>query len=219
MRFNWVLGIMTICMIFSSCIVSADKNETGSDIQPSWSGVWESLLYTETLEQNKTNVTGTYVPFTNSLKDNGIINGTLTNNGSRLTGSWTETGDVLFNVSNDNSTLDGVWAYSDEVQQFLKMDSNNDIDGTWNSSSLSLNLQKKDSLVFGTYESIDDQTGVSGFINATVSPDGKEITGTFNESGNILFILSDDGSYYNGTYTYGNKPQKEVDTWNATRIK
>ncbi|PWR74323.1 hypothetical protein [Methanospirillum lacunae] len=206
-------------MIFSSCIVSADKNETGSDIQPSWSGVWESLLYTETLEQNKTNVTGTYVPFTNSLKDNGIINGTLTNNGSRLTGSWTETGDVLFNVSNDNSTLDGVWAYSDEVQQFLKMDSNNDIDGTWNSSSLSLNLQKKDSLVFGTYESIDDQTGVSGFINATVSPDGKEITGTFNESGNILFILSDDGSYYNGTYTYGNKPQKEVDTWNATRIK
>jgi hypothetical protein len=218
MKNNWVLGFVVISMILLTCIVSAESNATISKTQPSWSGEWQSLLYTQTLVQNETHVTGTYVPIESTLKDNGIINGTLTNNGSILEGTWTEKGDITFNVLND-TTLDVLWAYSDEAQQFMKTDGEKDIVGTWNSSSLGLNLQKNGSQVSGTYESIDNQTGVSGIINATISPDGKEIAGSFSESGKILFILSEDGSYVNGTYTYGDKPQKEVDTWNATRLK
>lgn len=218
MKINWVLGLVVINMIFFTCIASAESNGTSSDVQPSWSGKWQSLLYIETLIQNETSVTGTYIPIESTLNDNGIINGTITNNGSILEGTWTEKGDIKINILND-TTLDGLWTYSDEPQLFSKIDDINDIAGTWSSNSLALNLQKNGYEVTGAYESIDNETGVSGIINTTISSDGKQLTGSFNESGKLLFILSDDGSYINGTYTYGDKSQKDVDTWNATRVE
>jgi hypothetical protein len=90
--------------------------------------------------------------------------------------------------------------------------------GTWDSSNLTLSLLTDGSNVSGTYHSVREGSNARGYLNATPVKDNKKIAGTFVEGGNITFIISDDGSFFNGTYTYGQGVAKEDDTWNAVRI-
>jgi hypothetical protein len=105
---------------YSYPVLLLQKNKKGLEKQASWNGVWQSLLYKDRLVQNNTLITGRYVPISPSLRDNGIINGTLAQNGSVLSGTWAENGNILLNFSNISSTLEGKWASSDESQLFVK---------------------------------------------------------------------------------------------------
>jgi len=219
MRLNWI-GIIAITMVLSSWSVVAETNNTGvSDSPASWNGTWESLLYQEIFIQNGTTVTGTYLPISSDLKDGGTIIGSISENRSILTGTWKEIGDVKLTLSDDNKTLDSRWAYSDEDISLSKLYGDEAVDGIWNSENMTMSLFREGSTVMGTYYSLDQTTGVCGFINGTISKDGKVITGTFIESGDVAYVLAADGSSFNGTYTYGNGPVKEVDTWNAIRVQ
>lgn len=219
MRCTWILGVITVSLVVSSWCVVADSHETGvSDTQVSWSGVWESLLYQETFVQNGTTVTGTYIPISSEMKNDGIIVGTVADDPSVLSGTWKEIGDVKLTFSDDTSAMIARWAYNGEDQHFSKIYGEDPIEGIWNSESLTLSLFRDDSMVQGSYYSLDETTGVCGLMNGTLSQDGSEITARYVESGNFSYTLADDGSYFNGTYTYGAGPVKAVDTWNATRL-
>jgi hypothetical protein len=219
MRCTWILGVIAVILAVSPWCVVADSNQTGaSDTPPSWSGVWESLLYQETFVQDGTTVTGTYIPISSAMKNDGIIVGAIADDPSVLSGTWKEIGDVKLTFSDDTSAMIARWAYNDEDRHFSKIYGEDPIEGIWTSESLTLSLFKEGSMVQGSYYSLDATTGVCGLMNGTLSQDGSEITGTYIESGNFSYTLADDGSSFNGTYTYGAVPQKAADTWNATRL-
>nr|WP_319537691.1 hypothetical protein [uncultured Methanospirillum sp.] len=206
-------------MVFSvCCVVAENKSSSTSDKQSSWTGVWQSLRYNETLVQNGSSVTGTYVPFMPSVNDTGILNGTISDNESVVNGVWSESGEITLTRNDDNFTLDVLWAYDDQSEQFKKSEGVDTLYGTWNSPNLTLSLQVDGSTASGVYRSLSPITNVGGYLNGTVSQDGKKVTGTFVEAGNFTFALAKDGSYFNGTYSYGSEPVKEDDTWNAIRL-
>ncbi len=217
MRHIWIVGSVVISLLFLCSFATAESN-VSSDNQTAWTGVWQSLKYYETLTQNGKDVSGPYVPFDSSANDIGVINGTISDNASEISGTWSESGDITLIPSDDYSTLDAIWAYDDQVEQFKKSDGKNGLDGTWNTTNLTLTLQLNGSSVSGVYRSLSATSNVGGYLNGTVSQDSRNVSGTFVESGNFMFALSEDGSYFNGTYSYGSDPVKVEDTWNAIRL-
>jgi len=214
----WIFGIIVLSILLSvNCALAESNDFSSSDNETPWTGVWQSMRYYETLTQVGNEVSGPYVPFDSSVNDIGVINGTISDNASVVTGTWSESGDITLTPSDDNSTMDVVWAY-DTLEHFIKSDGDTSLDGTWNSENLTLSLDSEGTEVSGIYSSLLENSNVGGYFNGTISLDGTEITGTFVEEGDFTFIISDDGSYFNGTYTYGSDMAKEDDTWNAIRV-
>lgn len=210
------MGLLVMVLGFTT---TAD--ETSGNISVSsapWTGIWQSVLYKETFQQTGDTVTGEYVPLSSQMTDAGSIAGNLTDNGTTLSGTWKETGDIRLDIS-DNSSLKALWAYQTEPENFTKVYEGESNDGIWNSENHTMSLFLNGRTVQGSYDSIDRLSSECGIFVGTVTEDGKEISGTFVEYGDIDIKLSKDRSQFNGTYTYGNKPVLPDDTWNATRIE
>lgn len=88
--------------------------------------------------------------------------------------------------------------------------------GTWIDSTGTLVLTEDGMNVTGAY--IDPETVVSEIIKGTISPDGKTLSGSWSTPGQFIFSLSDDGTYFNGTYGNGmnNTIKGADDSWNGT---
>jgi hypothetical protein len=214
-----IFGIIVLSILFSAFGAVAESNDsTSSANEAPWTGVWHSAMYNMTLTQDGNDVSGLYALLDSSGNDTGLINGTTSDNASVLAGTWNESGDIILTPSDDYTTLDALWAYRSEVEPFTKSDGESTLAGTWNSQNMTLSLQTDGSVVSGTYHSLRDDSNARGYLNGTTSQDSKIITGTFVEGGYITYIISDDGSFFNGTYTYGQNVAKEDDTWNAIRI-
>jgi hypothetical protein len=219
MKTIWILGIIALTVLVSAFGAVAESNASStSDNKAPWTGVWHSELYNMTLTQDGNEISCPYALIDSSGNDTGIIKGTVTDNASVVTGTWDESGDIILIPSDDNSTLDADWPYKSELEHFTKTDGASTLAGTWDSSNLTLSLLTDGSKVSGTYHSVREGSNAKGYLNATPVQDSKKIAGTFVEQGNITFMISDDGSFFNGTYTYGQDVAKEDDTWNAIRI-
>jgi hypothetical protein len=219
MKRIWILGIIALTLLVSAFGAVAESNASStSDNKTPWTGVWHSELYAMTITQDENDISCPYALIDSSGNDTGIIKGTVSDNASVVTGTWNESGDIILIPSDDNSTLDGNWAYTSEPEHFKKSDGESTLAGTWNSPNMTLSLLKDGLGVSGTYHSLREGSNARGYLNATTVQDSKKIAGTFVEGGNIAFIISDDGSFFNGTYTYGQDVAKEDDTWNAVRI-
>ncbi len=88
--------------------------------------------------------------------------------------------------------------------------------GTWVDYSSTMVLTQDGLNVTGTYE--DPAEGLVLSIEGVASEDGKILTGTWYEDGKLTFALSEDGTYYNGTFGYGDMDTIEGldDGWNGT---
>ena len=88
--------------------------------------------------------------------------------------------------------------------------------GTWVDNTGTLVLTENSLNVTGVY--IDPQNAVSEAIEGMISEDGKVLSGTWSQAGSFRFSLSKDGTYFNGTYGYGenNTIEQGNDAWNGT---
>ena len=214
--FGFLLLIVIICTCFS---VAEETLVPKVDTKDPWTGTWQSDLYTEKFIQNGTVLTGQYVLTSSHESDAGSIRGKVSDDGNTVIGTWEEAGDVTLVLGDDNSTLSGTRAYQNEDEIYTAIYHDQIMDGIWNSENHTMSLYQENSVVYGSYVSLDPLTGESGYITGTISEDGKKCNGTFVESGNITFTLNEDRKFFNGTFTYGNGKNKEFDTWNATRIE
>lgn len=85
-------------------------NET--DSENPWTGSWDTGMNTFTnLTQEGNKVTGTYItPGSASL----ILEGTVSDDGSELSGSYTNSGLYVFTLSEDGKTFNGTWGYGSD---------------------------------------------------------------------------------------------------------
>lgn len=225
MLFSWIAVIALFIMGVGS-----------ADVISGWNGTWLSENFELTIVQTDDGrVTGTYLPFDPMSGDPGVIDGSIGADGKNLSGVWTETGTCSFILSDDEQFFNGT--YDSEDANGKKNEagwngtriSSEESDetgwtGRWISDVDIVHLVQNGSVVTGTYEPI--HTAVidlvePGTIEGTLSGDGKVFTGTWKESGGILFTLSDDSLFFNGTYRYGDTDLvggSDTYHWNATRI-
>ncbi len=81
-------------------------------------GVWQSATYILTLAGDGTRLSGTIVPTDTNETEVAQVNGTVSDDGNRFEGTWTETGKFLFTIGDDHDRYTGVYGYdeSDLVQ-------------------------------------------------------------------------------------------------------
>lgn len=89
--------------------------------------------------------------------------------------------------------------------------------GTWVDEEDSMTLIQTDRTITGIFSSTE---GTISNIAENVSEDGKTIKGTWKENGQLNFTLSDDGTFFNGTYGFSSDDSMDSvdDSWNGTRV-
>lgn len=182
------------------------------------SGVYQTDFNELTLQQNGSQVTGTY------KHADGRIEGTI--NGNTMTGWWYQSngkGRFTFVFNNDFSAYTGKWGYDNAepsgtwngrrtsgspVAQSQPVAS---IAGMYNSDFNELTLSQNGSSVTGNYK--HDNGRVEGTLN------GNTLTGWWYQSsskGRLIFVFNSDFTAFTGKWSYDNAEPSSV--WNGKRI-
>lgn len=219
-----VIGLVLALVSISICSAETSENTT---ITALWNGTWVGEGESMTLTQNDGTVTGVFSSTDGKISD---IAGNVTEDGRSLIGTWKESGLYQLTLSDDGTFFNGTFGFGSE-------DSIDGMDDSWIGSRV---LDAADDAVnwTGAWDSGDDMktvltqegTNVTGTfengdviettLEGTVSEDGKLLTGTWEEHGGINLTLSEDRTYYNGTFGYGLSDfiEGEPDNFNGTRV-
>ncbi|PKL59616.1 MAG: hypothetical protein CVV33_06900, partial [Methanomicrobiales archaeon HGW-Methanomicrobiales-4] len=198
-----------------------------------WNGTWVSDDFTLFILQNVSEISGDYVPLNFELYDPGHMQGTLSEDGKTFSGICTEKGFLKLNLSDDEMSFSGVgvipplgsmsepYVYERNGTRSENLsDLDNKWSGTWTTPKKTFELIQNGTYVFGTNEPLlPEVKDEPGLFEGTVSEDGKTITLNWLETGNFTFTLSDDGSFFNGTYHVEPDPSRVSDSWNGTKIR
>ncbi|MBN1166387.1 MAG: hypothetical protein JXA44_04560 [Methanospirillaceae archaeon] len=232
MKKNQVYGLIVMLLFSVFCTGLADEVVVlPGDAENPWNGTWISQFYTLSIQQNGSEIAGSYVPFDLDTYDAGLLTGSLSDDTRTFFGVWTESGFVNGTLSEDKNSFAGVisnnpagdmndpYAYPKTVTRTGNgFDPDNPWSGTWESKRKSYVLVQSGTIVTGTHEPLPGIEDEPGIFEGTVSDDKRSASLKWLESGSFSFTLSDDGSYYNGTFTVDRDPDTESNYWNATRI-
>lgn len=197
-----------------------------------WNGTWTDEMFTVVIQQSGTEIAGYYVPFDPEAYDSGLLEGTLSEDQKIFSGVWTESGNQESTLSDDGMSFNGTGS-TNSVGSFTEpqtyettgtrvgtpADPDNLWTGSWETPRKVYNLTQDGTIISGTNEPLPETDDEPGVFEGTVSEDGKTVSLEWIESGNFTFILSDDGMFWNGTYTNVLDPSAEQFPWNATRIQ
>ena len=225
-------GLVMILLLWSTSMVSAEQ-KTGTDIltQNSWNGSWASDEYSLLILQNGSFIAGSYTPDNITARDPGLLKGTLSEDGSIFSGIWSESGTFSFILADDGKSFSGTGTVNQEgiteepftytingTREGAIADAQNTWTGTWKTRSKTYTLTQNGTTLSGSYVPFDLDSDEPGLIDGIVTEDGRILKGTWVESGNFKFILSDDGLEFDGTYTTELTDSAVTDTWNGRKI-
>ena len=205
------------------CISSGYAKEisaSGLDACQAWTGQWSGDWFGKNLvihlNQSGNEVHGDYSYTRADPSVQGMVQGTLSEDGRQLSGSWEETGNLTLILSDDMLSLSGIWGYDPDTYEWFEGVYTDRWDGIWNSESHSLSLIQNGTGISGTFVSLIPGHNDSGFIQGTLREDEKIVHGTFSTSGTIVYTLSDDGKGFVANYSYGKAAMEKDDFWMAT---
>lgn len=90
---------------------SGTRMESSFDPEKIWAGTWKTERTLNTWVQNGTSITGSYQPLAGIEDEPGLFEGTASENGKTLSGTWIETGNFSFTLSEDNSVFNGTYGW------------------------------------------------------------------------------------------------------------
>lgn len=210
--------------------VSADElsDET---VLPSleWNGTWQSETVEMVLVQTGNTVTGTYTPLDWNTTDPGVIEGTISDDGKVLSGTWREGGNLTLVLAEDYSNFNGTFTYdyladhkdSWNGTRMTTIDSGNETgwNGTFESNWYTMHFVQDGNIITVNYEPLKDYADI-GEIEGIVSENGTVMNGVWNEKGRFTFNLTEKADSFIGTYGYGDSVNDgDGYTWNGTRIE
>lgn len=233
MKIIIVSGIILLALIVCFQPVSADQAEEMNQTENIWNGTWADDMYLLYFQQNGTNVSGIYEPYESDTQyDLGKLVGNLSSDGTRFTGKWIVTSTVTLNLSDDEKSITG--SSTDNPIKGLKeikakgingnrteeiTDKENPWTGTWVSSTKIYNLTQAGSSITGDSAPLPEFMDGYESIEGNISPDGTSATMNSMKIGGVTLVISNDGSYYNGTYTDDLSGSQELLYRNMTRVK
>lgn len=232
MKTLFLAGLVILILLWSTSMVSAEQ-KTGIDVltQNSWNGSWMSDEYLLLILQNGSSIAGSYTPDNITALDPGLLKGTLSEDGSIFSGIWSESGTISLILADDGKSFSGAGTVNQEgitaepltytingAREGPIADAQNPWTGTWKTGSKTYTLTQNGTALSGSYVPFDPETDEPGLIDGIISEDGKILKGTWVESGNFKFIISDDRLAFNGTYTTELTDSAVTDTWNGRKI-
>lgn len=227
-----IIGVIVIiALILLGIAFIGQKSGEVSHSSNNWNGTWKSELYTLSIKQSGSVISGNYEPDNISSSDPGVLAGTLSAEGKAFSGVWTESGPLNLVMSEDGMSYSGIGAVrpeggrnpSETYKTGGKRVGNvsgphNTWSGNWNSTRTNQTFTQNGTVVTGSYQPWSNINDEPGTFEGTVSEDGKTVSGKWTESGNFNFVLSEDGSVFNGTYSIFLQKTDDSDSWNATRL-
>jgi hypothetical protein len=218
-----ILACIIILMIASIGICSAEEMKKG------FNGTWINYDNVLVLSGDGQNIIGTFDKNDGSVLD---MTGILSDDGKVVNGTWVTEGKFTFILSDDDMSFNGTYGYiaNDTIEGipatvYVRED-NASIEkdarwngtwtfenGTWANNTGILFLIQNGNNVTGREESGD----VTTIIQGTVSDDGKVLSGDWNLTGLYSFTISEDESFFNGTFGYGSDISSYP--WDGVRIE
>jgi len=219
--------VVLISMIGIGCS-AAEIEENVTDVGVGWAGTWIDNTGTLVLTEDGLNVTGVYIDPQTALSQ--IIEGTISEDGKVLSGTWRLVGSFTFALSKDGTYFNGTYGYGENntIKEgndtwngtlTAEADGENPWSGSWVSGIKAVTTLNQDGKeVNGTYEKLDPSD--FSVIEGNASEDGKTLTGTWTEIGLFTLTMSDN-KMFNGTYGFGSKDTIEgIDkNWNGVRAE
>jgi hypothetical protein len=222
-----LMGLMVLIGIIGVGCSAAETEENMTGVEIGWAGTWIDNTGTLVLTEDGLNVTGVYTEPQTAVSE--TIEGTISEDGKVLSGSWSLTGPFTYAISDDGTYFNGTFGYGeintvDEVNNTWngtltsEAVAENPWSGSWNSAIGAVTTLIQDGkAVNGTYEKIDPED--FSVIEGNVSEDGETLSGTWTEIGLFTLTMSDDGMNFNGTYGFGSKDtiKGSDENWNGVR--
>lgn len=195
-----------------------------------WNGTWVDESYTMYIQQDEDGITAIYQPVDPAAQDPGRLEGTVSDDGKVFSGRWAETGNTTLTLSEDQMSFSGIGtttqieglpptvAYEYNATRSGEVEDPENIwAGEWASDYKTYNLTQDGMTISGENHPLPDVEDEDGLYEGTVSEDGKTATISWIETGDFTFTLSEDGRYFNGTYTIDLSPSDESWSWNMTK--
>lgn len=212
----WLITTLLMLVLAGAAVAEKAVPEQSVPDAP-WSGAWQTNLFTMEINQDGDAVSGTYVTINPKVSVTGSLNGTVSEDGTVLSGSWLDLGVFHFTMSDDGSSFSGTGGYVEEPDTYFGNNTDN-WTGTWSSAEYSVVFIQDGDTVTGSITYTGPESGETAVLEGTLSDDGKELSGTFTESGRFTFNLGEDGTFFNGTSTFGSDTTvRPFDYWNGTR--
>jgi hypothetical protein len=230
MRF-FIGAMMIFVVLLVSGVTANEVSDQGISSDTWWNGSWMSDYFTLLILQNGSSIAGSYEPFDITVYDPGLLKGSLSEDNTVFSGVWTETGKISLILADDEMSFSGTGTViqTDGQKPFTYTKTGTRIgedyqkeipwNGSWKTESNTYSLMQNGSVVSGTYIPLSLDADEPGFIEGTVTEDGKELKGTWVESGNFSFKISDNKQFFNGTYGIEHPEQAITDFWNGTKIQ
>jgi len=225
-----IILVLVLVFITAGCV--KETPEENNSAENRWNGTWASEQYILFILQNGSEITGSYEPHDIESRDPGLLQGILSEDKEIFSGIWTESGPVTLVISDDGMSYFGTggtrpgkiteqsYTYTSNGTRVGPLsDPDNAWSGTWKSGKTVQTMIQNGTSVRSTYQQVSTEEDEPGLFEGTVSGDGKTLTGKWMESGNFSFILSEDGSFWNGTYSVELDESAETSFWNATKLQ
>lgn len=199
--------ILTLALfLFSTGLADVASDENTVSEKP-WAGTWTDGNYSLSIEQNGTEITGIGHSFDMGLYDPFLLSGTISEDGTKITGIMKDSGTLEMDLSDDqmsftaNGTADSVdtisepYAYSTEATRNGTIIAPDSVwSGNWLTKNTSLYFNQNGNYVTGEYFPFESPE-VRGVIEGSVSEDGKTLSTVWSSVEEVTFVLSDDGMY------------------------
>ncbi|MDD1724059.1 MAG: hypothetical protein LUQ07_02890 [Methanospirillum sp.] len=225
-----VTGCVLVFLVFF-CSGSAEETHQEAVLPDNtWTGTWTAENETLFIEQNGSEISGSYVPFDLDNYDTGRLEGSLSEDGKIFSGIWTDSGSMDLTLSEDMMSFSGNGLINPEgnmtepytyeatgTRDGEVTDTKNPWTGSWITPRKTYNLTQDGVSITGTNKPLPGSGDEPGVFEGTVQDDGKAMSVNWTETGNFVFTLSDDGTSFTGTYTYELDPSSETGYWNATK--
>lgn len=235
MRIAAYFALLTVLFLFLTGFGLAEQEgDNLSTNENIWNGTWECPVHIFLIEQNSSVITGRYDSKNPEMFDTGVLEGTVSEDGKTYSGEWIEFGTFDYTLSEDNMSYSGtVTTSTQRINQvdFVHMsdltnatrvgevaDPDNLWTGDWASVRKTHNYVQNGTIVSGTNQILPGVKDQPGVLEGSVSEDGRTITGTWIETGNFNFTISDDGSSFNGTFSVSLDPEADAMSMTALRM-
>ena len=221
-----VVIIAVLLMIQSGTAADTD----GTMKENPWNGTWIDQYYTMYIQQDEDGITAIYQPVDPEAHDPGRLEGTVSEDGLVFSGRWSETGNSTMILSEDQMAFMGsgtctqieglppTYPYEYNATRSGEIeDPENVWTGEWKSDYKTYNITQEGTSITGVNHPLPDVEDEDGLFEGVVSDDGITATGTWIETGDFIFTLSEDGTYFNGTYIIDLSTSDESWPWNMTK--